>query len=190
MQLLVRGKNVDVSDAMRTHVEKKLGRLDRYLDAVSQTEVEISLEKTKAASDRYAVQVTMLANGNIIRGEERAQDVPSAVDAVVDVLQRRLVGFKEKHSRRSRTTAKEALAEALITSSADDNAEIGEVQEVQVARIKRVAIKPMSVDEAAEQMELLGHDFFLFYNAASNLTSVIYRRRTGDYGLIEAELGA
>ncbi len=190
MQLLVRGKNLEVSEAMRAHVEKKLGRLDRYLDSVAQTEVEISLEKTRAASDRYAVQVTMLTNGSIVRSEERAHDVPTAVDAVVEVLQRRLVGLKEKHYRRSKTAPKEALAEALAADLGPESVESEDVHEVPVARVKRVAIKPMSVDEAAEQMELLGHDFFLFYNSATNLVSVVYRRFSGDYGLIEAELRA
>jgi putative sigma-54 modulation protein len=193
MQLLIKGKNVDVTDAMRAHVEKKLGRLDRYLDSISQTEVEISTEKTRAASDRYAVQVTMLTNGTILRGEERGQDIVMAVDSVVDVLQRRLAHYKGKLYRRSRgTVPKEAMAEAVAIAEAEttEPEEADEPHEARIVRIKRVAMKPMSVAEAADQMELLGHDFFLFYNSNTDKTAVIYRRHSGDFGLIEAEMGA
>lgn len=193
MQLLIKGKNVDVTDAMRAHVEKKLGRLDRYLDSISQTEVEISTEKTRAASDRYAVQVTMLTNGTILRGEERGQDIVTAVDSVVDVLQRRLAHYKGKLYRRGRgTVPKEAMAEAVAIAEAEttEPEEADEPHEARIVRIKRVAMKPMSVAEAADQMELLGHDFFLFYNSNTDKTAVIYRRHSGDFGLIEAEMGA
>ena len=193
MQLLIKGKNVEVTDAMRAHVEKKMGRLDRYLDSITTTEVEISTEKTRAASDRYAVQVTMFANGTILRGEERGQDVLAAVDSVVDVMQRRLSHYKGKLYRRGRgTVPKEVLAEAVATTASDasEPEEAEEPHEPKVVRIKRIAMKPMSVAEAADQMELLGHDFFLFFNSSTNTTSVIYRRHGGDYGLIEAELGA
>lgn len=193
MQLLIKGKNVDVTDTTRAYVEKKLGRLDRYLDSVAQTEVEISSEKTRAASDRFAVQVTMLANGSILRGEVRAQDINSAVDSVVDVMQRRLSHYKGKLYRRGRGRApKEALAEAVAVVPPEEMVqEEGEEQdEPELVRIKRIAMKPMSVAEAAEQMELLGHDFFLFYNASTSMVSAIYRRHDGGYGLIEAELGA
>lgn len=193
MQLLIKGKNFDVTEAMRAHVERKLGRLDRYLDSISRTEVELSTEKTRAASDRYTVQVTMLTNGTILRGEERGQDIIAAVDSVVDVMQRRLSHYKGKLYRRGRgAVPKEALAEAVADTEAEaaEPEEASEPQEARVVRIKRVAMKPMSVAEAADQMELLGHDFFLFHNSTTNMTSLIYRRHGGDYGLIEADLGA
>ncbi|MHB1131746.1 MAG: ribosome hibernation-promoting factor, HPF/YfiA family [Chloroflexota bacterium] len=190
MQLLIKGKNVELTDSMRAVVEKKLGRLERYADSVRQTDVEVTQEKTKAASDRYTVQVTMIANGAILRAEERAQDVSAAVDAVVEVMQRRLTHFKGKLQRRGRgVPLRETMAEE---SSAGEAAEAENVEDeeegARVVRTKRIAIKPMSVEEAADQMELLGHDFFLFLNSSSDTIGVLYRRRGGDYGLIESEL--
>jgi len=135
----------------------------------------------------------MFANGTILRGEERGQDVVAAVDSVVDVMQRRLSHFKGKLYRRGRgTVPKEALAEAVANAApeATEPEDAEEPHEPRVVRVKRVAMKPMSVAEAADQMELLGHDFFLFFNSSTNTISVVYHRHGGDYGLIEAELGA
>ncbi len=193
MQLLIKGKNIEVNDTIRAHVEKKLSRLDRYLDFISQAEVEVSREKTKAATDRYVVEVTMRANGTILRGEEKAADLYSAVDSVVDVMQRRLTRFKEKLQQRGRNAmAKEALAEEQASAAPAEVSAEGEpvTVEPRVARTKLVSIKPMSESEAAEQMELLGHDFFLFYNSSTDRIGVLYRRHDGNYGLIEGELGA
>jgi putative sigma-54 modulation protein len=197
MQLLVKGKNVEINESVRAYVEKKLGRLDRYMDNVVQAEVEVSMEKTKAATDRYVVEVTMHANGTILRGEEKAADVFSAVDTVLDVMQRRLTRYKEKLYQRGRSgAAKAALAEeqAAIWSeeiaAAEEEGEAEEQLAPRIVRTKRVAVKPMSEAEAAEQMELLGHDFFLFYNASTDRVCVLYRRHDGDYGLLEPEIGA
>lgn len=190
MQLLIKGKNMDINDAVRAHVEKKLGRLQRYLDSINQVEVEVSMEPTKAANDRFVVEVTMLANGTILRGEEKAGDVYSAVDSVVDVMQRRLTRYKEKlHQRGRNSAAKVAIAEEQAALAAGTE-EYEETVEPRVVRSKLVSVKPMSELEAAEQMELLGHDFFLFYNASSDRFAVLYRRHDGDYGLIEGEIGA
>ena len=192
VQLLIKGKNVELTEGMRAVVEKKLGRLDRYLDTVRQTDVEIAREKTKSAGERYAVQVTMFANGSILRGEERAHDVSAAVDAVVDVMQRRLTQYKGKLQRRGRggATIREAADEVSQPGAVDELEEGEEESSSELMRIKRISIKPMSVEEAAEQMELLGHDFFLFLNSSNNAISVLYERRGGGHGLIEADLGA
>ncbi|MHB9091694.1 MAG: ribosome hibernation-promoting factor, HPF/YfiA family, partial [Chloroflexota bacterium] len=188
MQLTVKSKNLEIKDPIRAHVEKKLGRLDRYMDSIATTEVEISMEKTKAAVDRYVVEVTMLANGSILRGEEKAADVYSAIDSVVDVMQRRLTRFKEKTQHRGRggLTIREGQ-EAPVEPSAAEDAEAREARlRPHIVRTKVVSVKPMSEEEAEEQMELLGHDFFLFFNASSNRIGVLYLRHDGDYGLLEA----
>lgn len=193
MQLLIKGKNLEISDPVRAHVEKKLSRLDRYLDTIAQTEVEISMEKTKAAADRYVVEVTMLANGTILRGEEKAGDIHSAVDSVVDVMQRRLTRFKERIQRRGRGTVARDAANAVeptAVSMADETTDEDREQTAGwIVRTKLVSLKPMSETEAAEQMELLGHDFFLFFNSSNNNVAVIYRRHDGNYGLIESDMG-
>jgi putative sigma-54 modulation protein len=193
MQLLIKGKNLEVTDAVRAHVSKKLNRLDRYLDSISQTEVEISMEKTKAATDRYVVEVTMMANGTILRGEEKAGDIHSAVDTVVDVMQRRLTRFKERLQRRGRGASRGAPIEEPETDVwSEEETPEGEAAaraRPQVVRTKTISLKPMSEEEAGEQMDLLGHDFFLFANASTNRIAVIYRRNDGDYGLIESDIG-
>ena len=190
MQLTVKGKNLELKDPIRAHVEKKLGRLDRFMDSISQTEVEISMERTKAAVDRYVVEVTMTANGTILRGEEKAADVYSAIDSVVDVMQRRLTRFKEKIQQRGRggVTIREQQ-EAQAEPQEGALAATDHHPRPHIVRRKLVSVKPMSEEEAEEQMELLGHDFFLFFNASSNRTAVIYRRHGGDYGMMEAEEG-
>jgi putative sigma-54 modulation protein len=174
-------------------VNKKLGRLDRYLDSISQTELEISMEKTKAATDRYVVEVTMMANGTILRGEEKAGDIHSAVDVVVDVMQRRLTRFKERLQRRGRGPSRGAAEEPAEAESWSDeetsDTEVAARNRPQVVRTKTISLKPMSEEEAGEQMDLLGHDFFLFANASTNRIAVIYRRNDGDYGLIESDIG-
>jgi len=191
MQLLIKGKNVEVTDPIRTYVQKKLSRLDRYLDNISQAEVEVSMEKTKAATDRYAVEVTMLTNGAILRGEERGADVYTAVDSVLDVMQRRVTRFKEKRYARGRAgAARGALAQGEPGELIEEETEEGEVGQPKVVRTKLVSVKPMSEVEAVEQMELLGHDFFLFYNSSTERIGVLYRRHDGNYGLIESEIGA
>ncbi|MHB1415469.1 MAG: ribosome hibernation-promoting factor, HPF/YfiA family [Chloroflexota bacterium] len=200
MQLLIKGKNIELTEAMRAHVEKKVGRLDRFLDNITQTEVEVSNEKTRAATDRFVVEVTMFTNGTILRGEEKAGDVFSAVDSVLDVMQRRLTRYKEKLYKRGRHSTlrdqavQEAIQEAIgpvsVALAAEDEEMDDDEYVPRLVRTKRVAVKPMSEAEAAEQMELLGHDFFLFYNASTDKVSVIYRRHDGDYGLLEPELGA
>lgn len=195
MQLLIKGKNLEISDPVRAHVEKKLSRLDRYLDTIAQAEVEISMEKTKAAADRYVVEVTMRANGTILRGEEKAGDIHSAVDSVVDVMQRRLTRFKERIQRRGRGTVARDAANAVeptAVSAADESIDEEDREQTagRIVRTKLVSLKPMSESEAAEQMELLGHDFFLFFNSSNNNVAVIYRRHDGDYGLIESDMGA
>lgn len=194
MQLLIKGKNLEVTDAVRAHVNKKLSRLDRYLDTISQTEVEISREKTRAATDRYVVEVTMTANGTILRGEEKSGDIHSAVDTVVDVMQRRLTRFKERLHRRGRGSARSTegegeAAEGWLDEEAPEGTGAGAAPKPRLVRTKTISLKPMSEEEAGEQMELLGHDFFLFSNASTNRIAVIYRRNDGDFGLIESDIG-
>lgn len=194
MQLLIKGKNLEITDAVRSHVRRKLSRLDRYLDSISQTEVEISMEQTKAATDRYVVEVTMTANGTILRGEEKAADIHSAVDVVVDVMQRRLTRFKERLQQRGRGATRAVPVEQSepaewTPDEAPEAADNAEHPRPRVVRTKMISVKPMSEEEAAEQMELLGHDFFLFANASTNRVAVIYKRHDGNYGLIESDLG-
>lgn len=177
MELVIRGKNLEVSEAVKGHIQRKLGKLERHLPNIDKVEVEVSSEKTRSAGDRFVVQVTIDSRGTLLRGEERATTIDAALDAVVDVLNRQIERFKGKlySSRRRATSAGRGLA----------------VQQEEVSRVvrqKRFLVRPMTSEEAVEQMELLGHNFFIFVDVESGEFRVLYRRSDGDYGLIEPEL--
>ncbi len=180
MQLIVQGKNVEVTDWLRTYVEKKFGKLDRHLPGIYDAHVELSLQKTKSAGDRHVVQVTLRSNGTILRGEERSDDMQTAIDAVLDKMVRQIARYKGKRARgRSRSAAAD-------TQSAE---EMAEEETSHIVRTKRFPVTPMTPDEAIEQMELLGHDFFVFLNGESAELNVLYRRQDGNYGILEPVVG-
>ncbi|MCL5959118.1 MAG: ribosome-associated translation inhibitor RaiA [Chloroflexi bacterium] len=183
MQIVIKGKNTEVSEPLREYVEKKLGKLDRYLDNISTVTVELSKEMSKNAVNRHIIQVTVLTNGTILRGEEKAGDPHSAVDTVADVLHRQITRYKEKLYRRGRTAA----SRAAVPESREPEEEQEELGP-RIVKTKQFAYKPVTLDEAIDQMELLGHDFFIFLNSATDQVNVLYRRRDGDYGLIEPEI--
>ncbi|MBI3980047.1 MAG: ribosome-associated translation inhibitor RaiA [Chloroflexi bacterium] len=186
MKLTIKGKNFDVSDAIRQHVSAKLGKLDRYLDLVTDGTVEITREDTRSEADRFAVQMTIPIEGAILRGEERAAEVRHAVDAVHNVMVRQISRYKGKlylNRQKHRPPIVEPVVALAEPEPPPDIIETGG----RLVRRKRYAVKPMSPEEALEQMELLGHDFFLFENSETGQFNVLYRRRAGDYGLIEPE---
>ncbi|MEW6230789.1 MAG: ribosome-associated translation inhibitor RaiA [Chloroflexota bacterium] len=178
MKIVIKGKNVEVANGVREYVEKKLGKLDRHLDNITEVLVELSNERTRSAETRQVIQVTILANGRILRGEERSGDVYAAVDAVVDKMKNRIDRYK---GRLYGGKGKLAMADVL------EAIEIGE-EESRIVRTKRFELKPMYAEEAIEQMELLGHDFYIFFNAAAEGINVVYRRQDGNYGLLQPEL--
>lgn len=181
MRMVVKGKNMEVSEHLREHAQKKLGKLDRYLENITSATVELTHEQTRSAEHSHVAQVTLVANGTILRGEERADDIRSAIDAVADVMHRQIVRYKEKLYSRGRTGGQRPGE----TSEGFEG--VASPTERRVVKTKQFNIKPMTVDEAGEQMELLDHDFFVFYNAETGKVNVIYRRKDGDYGLIEPE---
>lgn len=184
MQMVVKGKNMEVPEPLRDYVQKRLGKLDRYLDNISTLTIELSTETSKNGGNRHVVQVTVVANGTILRGEEKASDPHIAVDTVTDVLHRQITRYKGKLVKRGRSTAaKVALVEEL--EQQEDRDEVGP----RIVKTKQFSYKPIAVDEAVDQMELLGHDFFVFLNSTTDQVNVLYRRRDGDYGLIEPENG-
>ncbi len=184
MQFLIKSKNMEVPEALRQYLEKKLGKLDRYLDNISTVTIELSTSTSKTAGSRTVAQATLVANGAILRGEESAGDPQSAVDLVTDVLHRQITRYKEKLQNRGRVLGSRAqpAEEAEVEEDLEE-------EQPRIVRTKQFAYKPMAAEEAVEQMELLGHDFFVFLNAATEQVNVLYRRRDGDYGLIEPEIG-
>ena len=182
MELSIKGKNVEVTDRLSDYVEKKIGRLDRYLPSISEVWVELSTEGARAAQDRQVCQVTVRANGTILRAEERSDDMFTSIDAVLDKMYRQIARYKGKRKNRWRGSA--VPMEPLPLEAE----EIYDEESSNIVRTKRFRMTPMGPDEAVEQMELLGHDFFVFYNADEGQVNVIYRRKDGDYGLLQPEL--
>ncbi len=180
MQLIITGKNMEVSDWLETYVRKKIGKLDRYLSEPAEAQIELSEESTKDAQHRQIVQVTIFKNGTIMRGEERSADMPAAIDSVVDKLERQIKRYKEKTASKKRRLQAEVL-EAESTP-------LPEEEEGSIVRVKHFRVQPITEEQAIDQLELLGHSFFIFQNAANNQLNVIYKREDGNYGLLEPEV--
>ncbi|MFH1087340.1 MAG: ribosome-associated translation inhibitor RaiA, partial [Chloroflexota bacterium] len=176
MELQITSRSVHLSPDIESYVRRKVNRLGRYLSIITESRVEIRQETTKAPEQRFLAQVTLHtdAPGTLLRAEERGQGVHEAIDKAVAVLSVRVRRHKERLYERKKGNA--------TIRTGDGTAETEE--EPKVIKTKEFAIKPMSVDEATEQMELLGHDFFLFVNSDTGRISLVYRRRDGNYGLI------
>ena len=173
---------MEIPQDIESYVQKKVGKLTRYLPDISEAKVEIHEENTRAPQHRYTVQVTLSSRGVILRGEERGEGVRAAIDTVADVLERQIEKYKGKlqHKERGHSLTRQAAEENIAREKP--------VSLPEVVRVKRFAVKPMSIREASEQMELLGHSFFLFVNSNNDRLCLLYRRDDGNYGLIEPEL--
>jgi putative sigma-54 modulation protein len=192
MQLIVQGRNVEVNDRIHDYVEKKVGKLDRYLPQIAEGRVEIVHNATRSADDRYTVQITLWANGQILRTEESTGDVLASIDAGVDKMYRQIRRFKGRRveSKRRAAQAQAATAEMEMTNTlVEEDIEGEEEQEQgQIIRRKEFVLEPMSEEDALEQMQFLGHDFFIYYDLDSRAVNVVYRRRDGQFGLLQPRI--
>lgn len=183
MQLSITGKNIEINDNLRKYVEKKIGRLDRFLPNIIDGRVELTVaEGARAADDRQIAQVTLRTKNAILRAEEASADIFASIDAVFEKMQRQVDRVKYKRWARR---GEGSEAEAPLTEAGEEEAEEAHKG---VTRVKQFQMVPMDEDEAIEQMELLGHNFYVFFNVNANQINVLYRRRGGDYGLIQPEL--
>jgi len=178
---IIAKNNVEVSETIKAYVEKKVGKLGRYLPTLGEGKVEISREGTKLPEQRFTVQVTLDSRGILIRAQEKSRDMRTAINKVVDVLSKRIERYKGKLYDKSRGISFTRQGAAI------------EAEEIKaprkVVKSKHFLVKPMPIDEAINQMELLGHDFFLFIDADTERLNLLYRRDDGNYGLIEPEQG-
>ena len=182
MKLQVIAKNnVEVSETLNAYIEKKIGKLNRYLPIIDESKVEISHEGAKLPEQRFIVQVTLDSRGVLIRAQEKSKDIRTAIDKVVDVLSKRIERYKGKLYDKGRGVS---FARQGTTIEAEEME-----TPKRVVKSKSFFVKPMPVDEAKRQMELLGHDFFLFMDADTERLNLLYRREDGNYGLIEPERG-
>jgi putative sigma-54 modulation protein len=186
MDMHITGKNIELSTDIRDYISKKMGKINRFLPNILSFDILTSEEKTRAPDQRFIAQVTIDNKGTLIRGEERGRDLYTAVDKVAEVMNRQIEHYKGKRpysNKRSspsiRTTTNEVVA--AVDAEAEESSP-------RVVRTKKFDVKPMSLDEAVDQMELLGHDFFLYFNPDNNKINLLYRRKDGNYGLIEPNI--
>lgn len=175
MKITISGKNIEVTSALKSAVEKKLTKMDKYFNPDVEAHVTLSVQKT-----RKIIEVTIPFNGVILRGEESNDDMYASIDLVADKLERQIRKQKTKLERRNHG---DSLRFQLIPEYAGNKDE----EEFKIVRTKKFAIKPMSPEEAILQMELLGHNFFVYESADDGIVNVIYKRKDGNYGLIEPE---
>jgi len=171
VNIQVRGRNVEVTEALKDYISKRVGKVEKYLDNIREAQVTLAVER-----GFHRVEVTIPVNGIILRGEESTPDMYASVDLVVEKLEKQV----QKHKGRLFKRLGKAVGETPGERFAD-------YDYPQIVRTKRFAIKPMTVDEAVLQMNLLGHSFFVFSNSDTEQVNVLYKRKDGNYGLIEPE---
>jgi putative sigma-54 modulation protein len=179
VRTIVKGKNYEVPERVRGYAERKLGRLERLLDDRSDAIVELSVERHRSSEDSHIVDVTLVIDGQTIRSRAAAPSHTAGIDEVLDKVERRAVDFREKpRSRRPATRG----TEAGVAGEPDDG-------RGRITKVKRFAIEPMFEEDALARMEELGHSFFVFVDAETERIAILYRRRAGDFGLIEPVVG-
>ncbi|MCF2683562.1 ribosome hibernation-promoting factor, HPF/YfiA family [Faecalicatena contorta] len=176
MKFIIIGKNIDVTPGLREAVESKLGKLERYFTPDTEIHVTLSVQK-----ERQKIEVTIPVKGGIIRSEQESNDMYVSIDLVEEVIERQLRKYKNKlvAKHQEGSNFKEEFIET------EDNTEDG--NEIRIVRTKKFGFKPMYPEDACVQMELLGHDFYVFCNAETDEVNVVYRRKNGTFGLIEPE---
>lgn len=180
MAIAVRGKNIEITAALKDYVTKRVGKITKYFDSASMGEITAILTVNKG---RHIVEVTVPINGILLRGEESTGDMYTSIDLVIEKLEKQIEKYKTKLSRKLKSgsfkTELVPAAAAVTGAPAED--------EFDIVKTKRFAVKPMAVDEAVMQMNLINHDFYVFANADTEEVNVVYRRKDGRYGLIEPE---
>ncbi|MGN0159955.1 MAG: ribosome hibernation-promoting factor, HPF/YfiA family [Lachnospiraceae bacterium] len=174
MRFIITGRNIEVTDGLRSAVEEKLGKLDRFFNADTEVIVTLSVEK-----ERQKIEVTIPVKGNIIRSEQVSSDMYVSIDLVEEIIERQLKKYKNKIVDQKQSQAE--FAKEYIEKEYEDEAD------VKIIRTKKFGIKPMDPEEACVQMELLGHNFFVFFNSETETVNVVYKRKGNTYGLIEPE---
>ena len=176
MKFVIVGRNIDVTPGLRTAVEDKIGKLEKYFNPDTEVHVTLSVEK-----ERQKIEVTIPVKGSIIRSEQVSNDMYISIDLAAEVIERQLKKFRNKF-RAEQQAGAASLRTDFIEKDYEDNDD-----EIKIVRSKKFDIKPMYAEDACIQMELLGHDFFVFCNAETDEVNVVYKRKGNTYGLIEPE---
>ena len=176
MNLVISGKNLDITEGLRSAIEEKIGKLERYFTDTTEVHVTLSTEK-----NRQKIEITIPMKGSIIRAEEVSSDMYVSIDLVEEVIERQLRKYKNK------LVAREQEGGNFKQEFFEEDDKIEDAGEIKIVRTKKFGFKPMYPEDACVQMELLGHDFYVFCNAESDEVNVVYRRKNGTFGLIEPE---
>lgn len=182
MNYIITGKNIEVTKALQEKVIAKLNKLEKFFSAETEARVTLSVEKLS-----HIVEVTIPTRGRLLRAEVERQDMYSAIDEIVDILQRQLHKYKNRlkdKARKNATNSKEELSANILFETVEDPKE---ETSVKIEKVKRFDLKPMDSEEAVLEMELIGHSFFVFRNGETDEVNVVYKRKNGTYGLIEPE---
>ncbi len=174
MKFVIVGKNIDVTPALKSAVEDKLGKLDKYFSEDTTVHVTLSVERND-----QKIEVTIPVKGSIIRAEEVSSDMYVSIDLVEEIIERQLKKYKNKIIDKHQAAA--SFTQDFVDEDMDDE------EEVKIDRVKKFDIKPMYPEDACVQMELLGHSFYVFMNADTDKVNVVYKRKRNSYGLIEPE---
>jgi putative sigma-54 modulation protein len=179
MRLQVKGKNVEVSEAIRSYAEEKLGKLEKKLADPTRVELELAVEHNPSIAANHVAEATIWTKGPTLRAREASSDMKASIDQLVDKLERQVIRYRDKRRRRGPRDNGSQQPEGMPA--------IQDEPGPMLVKVKQFAVKPMTPEEAVLQLELVGHDFFVFRNADSDEVNVVYRRRDGRYGLIEPQ---
>lgn len=176
MRYIISGKNIDVTEGLKAAIYDKIGKLEKYFTPETEVHVTLSVEK-----DRQRIEVTIPVKGNLIRGEQVSSDMYASIDLAEEVIEKQILKYKKKIMNQNKSNM------VFSQSFAEEESDVEDDNEIDITRVKHFAVKPMDVEEACIQMELLGHNFFMFRNAQTNEVNVVYKRKGNTYGLIEPE---
>lgn len=176
MNFIISGKNIEITTGLKDNIERKLGKLERYFTPDTEIIVTLSIEK-----ERQKIEVTIPVKGDIIRSEQESTDMYVSIDLVEEVIERQLRKYKNK------LVAKHQAGGNFNQTFVESEDEVADSDEIRIVRTKRFGIKPMFPEDACMQMDLLGHNFFVFSNAETEEVNVVYKRKDGSFGLIEPE---
>ena len=187
MRINYQGRNTSIAKTFRLHAEPRIQGLSQYFDRITDVKVVVAQQR-----HLFTVEVTVNADGTLIRGEDRSPQLLATFDKALDRVERQLRRNKDKlveRGRRDRAEDVEATAGEPVTAQQDEPDLPTDQENINIVRTKSHVLKPMTPEEAVLQMDMLGHDFFVFFNGQTERVGVVYRRRDGDYGLIEPEIG-
>ena len=181
MRLQVKGKNVELSPALKDYAQKKLGKLERHLNDSARVELELAAERNPSIESSQIAEATVWTKGPTLRAREASRDMKASIDQLTEKLLRQVTNYRDKRTR--------PYARHRDNGGIAQMPDVSEENQPSIVKMKQFPVKPMSPEEAVLQLELIGHDFFVFQNADTGDVNVLYRRREGNYGLIEPQVG-